>query len=656
MKTGIIKQTSFSRLPLVGVVGALVLSACSAADMSGGFEEEAAEAEGHVEELEQPFLGTALCDLIDAAPDIPIGEHVIKNPQCEDNFYANLYYFGSSWADDYSAAIAEATYCAIADTGNKSAFSGFTSIVGRFGSESAVRTVSHDYDEHFVTQEHTGKIVVFGVGLPVNYSLTYWDFPFEFQQAQNKPAMKDTTSFFTPPGSTNPVVTHSYSPYTQSVPNAVGVYARQQTLSLDSWGIGGTGKFPVGPGFVSVSMDLRNKEGIRDYGNGRFSPAPPSWANYNNTVDPFNICVKKCQMAGGSFCEAGCGDPPTQNQKVNHELLCTNAWGGCSASYFRNLTDGVLPYSGTGSGARENIIFWDPIDNFWQWGLPGSTTTTGLGEKKYSVLNRPTETSTAFSLGIDAGFSMLLADISVSTDLTFDTRAGMALRSSSTNDPDGGPRANVNMKVDAEAAVNLSSGVKLNVNLPWVSNPVVDIRYDFLDRKGNGKAATRTVPGASYSWVPTQTGQNNLDTTACNKPAQSGEEQLLDGNPWNFIQDVAEASVDNIHPCQVKVCVPSVQGSLTGKLTTYKWDRAQRKLVPTPTNTACNVCDSDMKMCKDDGIAGSEGTVLPEYKRQKSLQCGGQGPVCGGQEACDTADDCSQASATCSAGCCVVVK
>ena len=643
--------TRFTGLSLLLAAGACALSACSAADSSDNgslsAEEEQTSQVGQALDWK-----SALCKIANAVPSFDVAGFKISK-SCSYNTWDELSYFGSNGASDgdYAKTLATTTYCALADSSGDWVGATVQTPVGQFGAVSNLHSFARDNQKRHIETEHTGSVVAFGVKIPMQYNTTAWDFSTEAQPAQSAAAQHDSTVFISVPNSPHLLTTHKYSPYTQQLTAQTGYYQRRVEQNLTKWSVGGNGFFYVGPVKVTVDTSLASEEGANTWNNGQFSPSPPAYAGYKAYVDPYNLCVAECKRNGQSFCEAVCGYTPTPTQIAGHELLCN---GGCTAAYFANLNDGILPYSGHGSGARADILFWDPVTNFTEHGFPGTAGVAGTTEKPYSLLSAPVGTSTAFKLGVKADFTAGIASIGIGSTLKFDTRVGAALRSSSAvRDLGSGERATVSTQVDAEAAVNLDASLNMSIDLSPFPPLTFSAAYDLIDRQAEGHIPTKSKTRSTYSWTVNRDGANNANTSACtavNTP-DGGTPTLPPKSGADAIYDFAAADIDNLHPCNVKVCVPSSPGSQQGRLFSYSWDAAARKLVASKWQTSCNICDSTASVCN------AAGTVLSAMKTNTSAQCGGSGALCGGREACDANDDCSSPSATCDgAGCCVIVK
>lgn len=640
----------FGGLTLIIAAGACVATACSTADNvdreTSGDETPIAAASSALNWKE------ALCKLADAVPSFDIGSFSMDDPTCLfDNWGEELMYLGSGGPGDYAQTIATATYCAIADTGTKTASAVFSTPVGEFGTRSTLRAFARNNQARHIETEHTGSVVVFGVTVPLQYNTTAWDFPTEDQPAQKAKAERDTTVFSVDENG-KLVAKHVYTPYTQKLRAQTGYYARRVEQNLSKWTIGGNGSFVIGPVPIEIDVKLKSEEGSNTWNNGMFSPSPARYAKYSY-VDKFNLCVEKCTRAGEPFCEIACaGDSgvPTADQISGHELLCA---GGCTGDYFADLSDGILPYTGASGGARGKILYWDPITNFTEHGFPGTPPVHGTGEEAYGLLNEPIAKSTEFGLDITARYDAGIASIAVGTSLDFDTRAGAALRSSSNNGIDGSKeQATVGMQLDAETAINLKAWLKLHIDLGLLPDLDFYLDYDLIDRTGNGHRVAPTVTATNIQWNVNRSGANNAPTAACtafqtpgtdtaNPPTKSG---------WDFIEEVAEANINQLHPCNVKVCTPSSPDSMTGTLTEWNWNKKKQQLTPKPSGSpvgrSCNVCDSTAAMCN------AAGEVIAPFASAKPQECGGVGSICGGHSACDTDDDCSAGRETCFRGCC----
>ncbi len=640
-------------------LGALALSGCLAgewpdpttsdADAPGDGEPEAAI---EVAQQKQALVDvkSVLCKVIDAVPSTSWGNVTIKDPQCELEENKRTYYFGSGGPGDYSSTVSTATYCAIADTGSKTASAVFN-VLGGFGSRSVFRTYERNNQTRHVAAEHLGEVTVFGLSVPLQYTQSVWDFSSEFQPGgQSLPAAEKTSQRVQ---LVDPAMFVTKDiPYTQVSTAQTGHYGKLNGWNLHHWGIGGSGWFMAGPVKIDIDMDIKSDEPLDYYDNARFAPGSADWAGYDLAQAKFDACMRTCNPNQLLTCSALCGGFPSTAQRQGHELSCA---GGCGDDYFSNTSDGVLPYTGPYGGTRANIIYGDPIDNFWQMGFPGTPGLASFGETQYTLLTKGPKfgRSFYFGLGIKAGYDLSIAAIEVGTDLTFETRTGAALRSRLIRDGDlggaSGDRGEVYMDVDAETAVNLNAWLHLHVPLPW---PLEDFdfraSYDILDRGGNGHKL-RSVAGAKVSWSAKHEGTNNAPTAACTAftTPVAADPQPPATKMVDFVHQVGEKSIEQLHPCNVKVCVPNSASSELGKFTYYTWDSANRKLVAQPSQVSCSRCDSTAALCD------AQNNVMVPLDDSSSCNNTSQ---CSGSMACDTDDDCPHSNAGCYSGCCTTVK
>jgi hypothetical protein len=645
MSTARSTSTRAARIAL----GAIAVSGC--ADVGAGdMEQSAAQLASHdaqAEEASRTELGSTsqaltnwkslLCKVADEVPSGSWGNFTMHDTECTGDSSPRTYYFGSGGPGDYASTIATATYCALAGSGTKNADATFRTPVGAFGAKSTVIAHSRNNQTRHIETEHLGKAVAFGVEVPLQFAEATWDFPTEHQPRQSLPAVHDDPRS----GSHR---------YTQTVPDQTGYYANIDGFTLKHWQTGGDGWFMVGPVKVTIDMDISSDEKLKYYGNGRFSPGGASWASYADAVAAYEDCLSTCQP-GPVSCEFVCGGP-SADQVRGHELLCGD--DGCTSTYFKDLTDGVLPYSGPEGGARGDILYGDPLPNYWQTGFPGWHSLSALGEPKYSLLSEDPGRSLHLDLDITAGYKLgSIATIQVGTKLDFDTRAGMALRSEIIPDGDlggaSGDRGRVHLDLDAETAINLNAWVHLKVPLVFTTIEFY-ADYDIIDRSGDGHTSG-TRQASMIEWTVDRDGANNAPTQACTayQTPEPPRQHPPVTKAVDFVEDLATASVDQMHPCNVRICVPSSPNSTTGKFTKYNWNADTHQLVAQSTNTSCRVCESTASLCNADN------DVLTAM--QTSSSCEG-GPICGGAESCDSIDDCSQplGGGGCIGGCCVQIR
>jgi hypothetical protein len=665
MKTFAAKSIRFTSLSLFAAVGAATFAGCYSGETSEEVEAETGNVTQPIENAKD-----LLCAIVETIPSFSVGTFTIDKPKCDyepaEKYHNDLYYFGPSrnelstkptctgtFCGNYSKTIAAATYCAIADSSN-TAEATFQSIVGRFGAQSEVRSFARNNQKRHIETEHLGKVVVFGLELPLQYSTTAWDFPKENQSGGSFPALRDEVKLLSLPGlfgSGKKVPFHTFTAYDQTLAPATGYYARAKTENLARWKIGGSGTFSVGPVPVELGVSLESKEGIASSHNARFADAPDADVKTSPTFKSFDeklaLCVDACEKSGGIFCTTTCGGAPTPAQRSGHELLCAD---GCNDNYFSNLTDKILPHSATSAGARGELLYRnDPVFNFWQNGYPGTEPIPGMNETKFGLISGTKGTSTNFQFDLTAGYDLGIAKIKVGTKLDFLTRAGASLRSQSrAGDLGSGDVASVAMHMDAETAINLNAWLDMTVNVGLIPFNF-KFEYDIIDKKGNGHKSGLPEKGKTYSWFVKEQG-NDAGTATC---TAFQEPQTTTANPptvngWKFVEDVAAASIDNMHPCNVRICENIKNG--IGTFTNYNWDKAGRKLVPQKTNSACTACESTAALCN------AAGTVLNPTASSKSTNCGGTGNICGGRGACDAPEDCASGQASCSAGCCTVVQ
>jgi hypothetical protein len=620
-------------------LGTIAVSGCAdaGADEVSSREVEAEEtSEAELATTSQAVSSTAwknlLCDVVNAVPSVDLGSFKIKDPECSGGSDPRSYYFGSGGPGDYASTIATATFCALADASTRSAKATFSSKVGAFGAKSQVIAHSRNNQTRHIETEHLGKVVAFGVEIPLQFAEATWDFPTEHQPKQKLPAERAD-------GST----------YKQSVPKQDGYYMMTDGWTLKHWSVGGKGTIPIGPVDVYLNLDVQSDNKLKHYANGRFS-RPPAWADYSDMVADAQECRETCTSSGPISCEFLCGGPSAEQIK-GHELLCGD--DGCNASYFNDLTDGVLPYSGPFGGTRGDIFFGDPLPNYWQTGFPAWGALTGLDEPKYSVLS-PDGKSFDFYLDIKAGYEIgSVATITVGTTLDFETRTGMSLRNELLENRDLGAgsvdRGRVRLDLDAETAINLNAYLDLKIPLLFTT---VEFHadYDIIDKSGNGHVEGHERV-SKIEWSAEHEGANNAPTAECTAfetPEPARVHPPVSGVA-GFMYDLAAASVDNMHPCKVEICVPSSPNSTTGKITKYKWVDSTRKLVvDTRTSTSCNVCDSKASLCNVDEVE-----IAP---MAPPTSCEAE-PACGGGQVCDSIDDCGETGGGgCIAGCCVVIR
>jgi hypothetical protein len=619
---------------------------CSAVDPEPG-DAEAREVEPGTVKSSLNIVNT-LCQIANAVPSFDVGAFHLDDTTCTAETTDRFYYFGSDPAgDNYADTLATATYCTIA-TGTGSSFSGnatFSSPVGGFGAKSEVRSFARDNQNRHIESEHVGKVVVFGVEVPLQYSTTAWDFLREHQWSRGLPAQRHTANVIRNSDGSYRAGSFTFSNYTQVVPDHNGRYASWKNQNLKEWSIGGDGTVMITPALpLHIEVKLRSSEGLNNAENGRFQPNTVTDPTYSQVLMDGAVCRANCRNTSDQLCALGC--PTLTPAQINgHELKCTN---GCGSNFWRNIDDGILPYSGNANGASgSTMLYGDPTINYWQQGWPG--TAGNDGEPQWSTLSNPPTLSTAFDLLTEARYTVGIAEMKFGVKLDYDSRAGVALRSRILPAELGqGAHAETELRADASTAINLNGFFDVRLNLFWPLGPIdLHFDYDLIDRRGSGHRSGQGASGG-YSWVDNRDGLNDAGTDSCTAyqtPQTTGPNPPT-RSAWDFTFDTAKASVEQFHPCNIKICVPNVPDKPAGKFTNYNWDATNLKLTEQKTNEACNVCDSTAAMCNKNGV------VVSPFKTNKSATCGGSGDACGGNQVCDNDDDCDMGD-SCSVGCCV---
>jgi hypothetical protein len=640
-----------STFRLLGSVGCLVLASCSA---PAGDELDAAGAEAAPGEQKSAInVVNSLCSIANDIPSFDIGAFHIQDPTCHANTRDSFYYFGSGGPGNYAQTLSDATYCSVANA-TGSGFTGnatFSTPVGRFGAQSVLRSFSRDNQARHIEAEHTGTAVLFGVEVPLQYSTTAWDFPTEHQSSRYLPAQHQTAGVLRNPDGSYRAGLSSFSDYSQLVPDQTGYYAKWHNQNLDDWSIGGSGIIPITPALpLHITVQLNSGEALNNFDNGRFDSGVATNPTYSTLLSNQAVCLANCRNSSQWWCPLSCPSL-TSSQVTGHELKCS---GGCNSNYWHNLGDGVLPYSGNAGGSSGNLLYQDPTYNYWQVGFPGTQGNPGIAaspntpgaapEVQYGLLSGSPR-STNFAMTTEADYDAGIASLKFGVKLDYLTRVGASLRTRTlASDINHPVRGDTEMRADAETAINLNAFLNIHVDLTFTSLDF-GFDYDLIDKSGSGHKSGMGS-GGGYTWVDNHTGTNDAGTASCTAYATPDTygPRLPNVDGWGAVNQIARASVDQLHPCNVQICVPSFVGSNTGTFTYYDWVSGSDTLSARPSTNSCQICDSSAAMCN------AQGAVVQVSKTDTPTACGGVGDICAGAQYCDSSDDCG--GGTCVGSCC----
>ena len=239
-----------------------------------------------------------LCEIANSAPSFDIGAFHLDDPTCHANPRDAFYYIGSDGAGNYAETLSDATYCTIA-TGTDAGFTGnatFSTPVGRFGAKSEVRSFARNNQDRHIESEHLGKVVVFGLEVPLQYSASAWDFPREHQWSRGLPAQRHTASVIRNPDGSYRAGLSGYSAYTQRVPDHNGRYIIWSNENLDDWSIGGSGTIPLTPALpLHIEVKLKSSEAINNLDNARFDSGVTTSPSYSGVLNSQAVCLANCR-------------------------------------------------------------------------------------------------------------------------------------------------------------------------------------------------------------------------------------------------------------------------------------------------------------------------------------------------------------------------
>jgi len=542
-------------------------------------------------------------DTLTAAADIVLDADI--DPWCYPREAPQLYYFGSSPTAESGNGMPRRTgtglYCALDGSHDAKNSALVGTRVGQFGTRSRFRVTKRDTDGHNLSGQLIGDTYVFGASFPLSVQDLKWSYKRETQDASG-------------------------------LPDHYGYYADLASEGID-FGFNAEANFMAGPVPVTVKLSFDNDTRHLGYENNRFAPLTPhtSAFSYSALAANCGTCI-------------GCTPCPTAAEQQGHALACS---GGCTATYFRELDDKILPYSGPFGGARADFLYRIPNVNSWQLGYPDGTRAYD-GEPRFTLGTRSgydTKYTTKFRVEVIGKYDAGPATVKAGVIVDHRNRNGMAIRE---NEALGGQsefsrETQVWTELSAETAIGVNAW--LSISIPLFGT--YKASYFIVDPEHGGSSKPSSANGVKIRWNSDHTGDNNYYLLYAKGSANQDPEDAIDAcldsakdqnrsrtpptTGREFMEKVHEAARENVFPCNVKICQPTGEGPTGGRLTTCVWNASALDLECTETGRSCNVADTKADMCD------SNGDPIP---RQTTCQ------------PCRTDAHCGSSQLMCLNGCC----
>jgi hypothetical protein len=473
-----------------------------------------------------------------------------------------------------------AYFCAIKDSGGVET----RAVTGGFGVESRFDIASIDMSLPRVVGRRASSIVLFGVKAPLSTQVMDFMFPTEI--------------------SADGRLSGSYM---------------NVSSGGTQWFVDATATFPIGPVMVTIHPHLQSKSPSKSRTNNvvSFNPANNDnklHADFQATSTFWTNCLNN------PLC--GTGPVPRTSVIADRNAACPS--GGLS-----NTGDRVLPYPRALGGATcrthtPAAIFVDPFQDWFQFGRTGGAPLIlAFKEPVANLLGNKHDNATYWSsLEVRAVFNAGPIPIDVFSRVSMAARDGFAVRQHDLVDPD--MHRHVAVVTDLNSAARADLHMDIKVTLPFIGD--VSRSFDVnLGDTGNQTWTKGTINGstinrnaiAQIQYDPTeftQFTQNDVLGVSKGTTPEAARSQCLftppptpappsvDPNPAGFLRDVAQAAVDSIHPCHVKVC--EAEGAIPRNFSWDKTNRILREKLPNPSAPRCgtqNVCDAFfMQICNND--------------------------------------------------------
>ena len=649
---------------LLATAGAACSAAPESLEREGGSESEKTESSSAA-------ISSTFCAALNKAATfvLPGNVGIPILPGCNDDTANSESYLGSAapaaFASSKSKVEAEALYCAVAGSDGHFANAYVDTSLGKMGVSSYVNVSTKDPAALHVGGQRIGRLVAFGVMMDVESQEFDYTFPTEYQPAQNVAATR-LVKVASPNGFGYSIVA---APYTQSIPAQTGQYAivNEKGHHFD---INAHVAIPTPiPGLsITAGMDFRHETPYDSANTNAYAMTTPgtgsgtfsnmfgtenasetarrrTWDNY---VSQCNTCTASIPIGGINTC-----DCPDAKEQANHERNCGTS--GCTDAYYRNLSDGRLPFEGD-YGASGPYLGASHL-NWWHFGTPAKGQIIPLmsGEQSYSILGSfdPSIATTHLEVDVGLAYGYKIFDVGLQIMTALDFRNGMAVRDDQTVDPDSHP-AVVNKTstwLDAEGRAHITADFAVSANIPFIGKKtVLHESYSLLDKSVRSNSANKNA-SSSVEWAESepsaingyQVGATETPVSSClNVPAAS-KPAIVTDNPVDFATAVGQKAHDSIYPCNIRLCDPT-----TSKLNTCTWYSATNSMSCTATTQACTCADDHADMCDSSGKVYPGTDVGTNYCKQ-SQTCGTR-PVCATTAECGTAGVCD------ADGCCEYVK
>jgi hypothetical protein len=571
-------RASTSLALLFGIVGAAA-TGCGAAP-----PEQAASSKSDLDLSGYESASDVICHLVNDMPSFSVGDISFSSSGCQSNKYDNFYYLGSDYyrlelrggpvESTRAATLANSLYCALKDSHGATANGTASTPLGAFGMSSRINVSKYDPTAMQVVGQRIGTLWAFGVPLDIEDQDYVATFPTE--------ALKGGSVF---------------SGFT------TGHYMTLQT-STATWSIGGSGF--IGPFTLSAKV---GQQGYFSSMNNNLFGTNGGWQENNPnpglTWSAWENSCKSCVPSWLIQC-----DCPSAAQTAQY-----NQFASWSSSQFENLTDGVLPYQGNTGGVSGNQVYLNSANNWTELGpAPGGLFpaiaaiggTAGVaGDDTHTVGNNP---STYFdvSFGFDYGI------INLDLDLQLDFSSSMELVQNDGELSDGPLAGSIMNNLYAQSTTQLSANLSVSNPFPFGPNPLIQETFNIIN------PTTAQPPATTAAWIQydytngapiylyntARTGnQGNPGAAEANCLAQPVQNNAPEApaSPQTWVQQVGNSAQANLFPCNVNLCNPSSNGSVSGTLETCSWNAATKSLACTQTNTPCSVCSDSVQLCDSSG-------------------------------------------------------
>jgi hypothetical protein len=293
----------------------------------------------------------------------------------------------------------------------------------------------------------------------------------------------------------------------------------------------------------------------------------------------------------------------------------------CPPEGVANPGDGILPYRRSYGGAtcRDSAyIHYNLAKNWFHFGRPSNVARAAEREPIANITNTTDQdllekNATVWtSLGVKVVLDAAFGQITVNSTLSLGSRDGFAVVQMQEPDPDIHiPRTYVRTSLSAQSKADLTIVVSAKL-LGWISPKPTTVVVPLGDT-GNRRGTTPWTSSIQYfEKQPTQfasyisNGTNFPDPEAkraqCLQAARTETTPTPPGNPGDWIKRVATAAVNQMHPCNVRVCNKD-----TLIQTDYKWNNTTRTLVVnndagSGTGKVCTICSEvEMNLCNASG-------------------------------------------------------